>query len=218
VASRHEESIMKFTRTLLALAVATAAPSAFAQSADLSIQGKITPGACAVELGGGGIVDLGTLSVKDLSPEGQTKLPEKELPLTVTCDSRMRFALDGVDNKGDSAIGMSAYGLGLTPNDEKIGRVYLSFRNPTADGAAAYATSSSSNGETWNPSSSSERPLNTTLILGFNATEGVDTGPSPISLLQSTLVLDPYIVGTNELTIDDEVPINGSVTLDLVYL
>jgi type 1 fimbria pilin len=218
VALRHEDSIMKFTATVLALAIATAAPSAFAQSADLEITGKIYPGACTIELGGGGIIDLGRINVKDLKPEGANPLPPVELPVTVSCESEVRYALDGTDNTEESAHLLGGYGLGLTPDDEKIGQVILWFGDATADGVAAYKTVSTSNGQFWNDSTSMGRVLKPGDLMGFSAVEGVQTGPSPIKLLQASMRVDPFINGSSGLTIEDEVPVNGSVTIDLKYL
>lgn len=207
---------MKFTSTLLALAIATAVPNAFAQSANLEVTGTIFPGACSIELGGGGIVDLGRINARDLRPDAPTRLPEVEVPVTVSCESEVRYALDGIDNT--SVHPSSGYGLGLTPHDELIGRLGLFFAGRTADGVAAYSTVSVSNGQTWSRARAGNTGLAPSEIVGFSKVEGVDTGPSPIKLLQAMMGVDPIIHAANSLTIEDEVPINGSITIDLKYL
>jgi type 1 fimbria pilin len=218
VAQRHEDQIMKLTYTVLALAFATAAPSAFAQSADLEITGKIFPGACSVELGGGGIADLGAINARDLLPTSATLLPDVALPMTVSCESEVRFAIDAVDNNVGSSAFVGEFGMGLTANDEKIGSARLKLDDSTADGGTAYGTTSQNSGETWSPANIGSTGMTPTNILGFSKQTAVTTGPSPITLLQGSLVVSPKIAAANSLTIDDEVPIQGSITLDVKYL
>lgn len=210
---------MKFTTTLLALAMAAIAPNAFAQSADLSITGRIFPGACTVELGNGGVADLGSIRAETLNAAEETALDPVTLPMTVACESEVRYAFTGTDNAGDSSPYTGRYGLGLTPTDEKIGSATIKVMDVTADTEVGNGTSSSDNGETW--SSANPSGLNSILpshLLGFAKTQGVTTGPDPIKSLQSTLEVRAYIEPTDSLTIGGDVPINGSVTIDLLYL
>ena len=207
---------MKFSTTLLAVAIATLAPNAFAQTADLDITGKILPGACSIDLGDG-IVDLGSIHAKDLALDQQTVLPKAELPFTVICDAAMRYAIDAEDNTGGSASNQIGFGLGLTPNDEKIGHAVVEFSNTTADGGASYVTNSGDNGETWRYSGATNI-LKPDEIAGFNTTRLSTDGPSPIKMLQGTMGLLPRIARADTLTLSDEVPINGSITFELKYL
>lgn len=55
-------------------------------------------------------------------------------------------------------------------------------------------------------------------INGFSTAPGVVTGPDPIASLQVDLEVRTYVQPTNALTIDDNVPIHGSATVDLIYL
>nr|WP_256345713.1 DUF1120 domain-containing protein [Pseudomonas sp. PD9R] len=68
-----------------------------------SVTGVITPAACITNLAGGGVVDHGKISVKDLNPNSVTILPKYTLHLTVNCDAETRYALSPMDNREPDA-------------------------------------------------------------------------------------------------------------------
>lgn len=209
---------MKFTTSLLAVALASIAPLATAQTTtELSISGNIFPGACNVVLGNAGVADLGTINTRDLNETSVTVLPPVTLPLTVACGSAVRFAFQGVDNT-DGTPAPGRYGLGLTPALERIGNAQVNLLNVTADGETAYKTYSNNNGQSW--SVSGEGPMHDitpTHLRGYAKEGGVTTGPAPTQALQGTLEVNATINATRSLTIDGEIPVNGSVTLSLFY-
>lgn len=213
---------MKFSTTMLALAIASSAafaPSAFAQSADLSITGNIFPGACTVNVGSGGIADLGDINTVSLHPTDPTILRPVTLPLNVDCESEVRFALQGVDNTAESSTRSDRYGLGMTAHDEKIGHANILVADVTADGVPGHGTFSHDEGLTWNESHTGGHfTLAMPDMLGFAKEESVDTGPAAIKNLQGSLKVIAQIQPTNALTIDEDVLINGSATINLTYL
>lgn len=125
---------MKLSITLLALSIsasAAVAPTASAQSADVSMAGRILPGACVVQLGGGGVADLGDIRADSLNADVTTLLESVTLPMTVACDSEVRFAFQGVDNNNESSAVPYRYGLGMTSGDERSAvRTCLSQTSP----------------------------------------------------------------------------------------
>ncbi len=212
---------MKFSTTLLALAIASSAaiaPSAFAQSADLSVTGRIFPGACVVDLDNGGVADLGSIRLDSLDPDGTTTLDPINMNMNVSCESGVRFAFEGVDNAGDSSTVAAQYGLGLTAAEEKIGSARLGMANVIIDGESSHAMTSDDGGATWQimllPSGIQ---IGKTNLLGFN-TERVDTGPSAIKDMQAILQVEATIAPTSGLTVTEDVAINGNATINLVYL
>jgi type 1 fimbria pilin len=212
---------MKFTKTLLALAIASSAaiaPAAFAQSADLSVTGRIFPGACVVELGNGGNADLGDIRLETLQSDMHTVLDDVDLPMSVSCESTVRFALEGVDNTSDTSINAAQYGLGLTPADEKIGSARLGLVDVTMDGEEGHARSSTDGGATWTidlfPGFAH---IGMNSLLGFNTFLGNES-PAAIQNLQGTLKVRATIAPTSELTVTEDVLINGNATINLVYL
>jgi len=219
---RHEEFTMKLTHTLMALAIASSAavaPNAFAQSADLSITGKILPGACVIDLGNGGVAELGDIRSTSLDAEKMTELDPVDLTVSVSCDSAVRFALQGVDNTGDSAYTAFRYGLGRTADDEKIGSATIGLKGISIDSANGFATTSYDGGATWSNSVAGNPALiPTDGMVGFAAEQGVTTGPTGIESLQGTLEVKASIAPTSGMTITGDVPINGSATINVMYL
>lgn len=211
--------MMHSTTALMTLLLLLTAPRVLAQSAELSIVGNLLPGACNTVLEGGGVVDLGTTLAEKLSPSEETALGSVRLPMTVTCLVPVRFAFMGIDNTGDSASVATRYGLGLSPDGERIGGAVISFKDPATDGAPVHYTRSEDGGQQWEPSGNAGSTwLGKVSINGFSTASGVVTGPDPMASLKVDLEIRTYIQPTNALTVDDNVPIQGSATIDLIYL
>lgn len=210
---------MKLATTLLAIALAAAAPGAFAQSTDVSITGRIFPGSCDIQLGNGGVADLGTIKTTQFSPDAPTDLDPVSLTLAVACESPVRFALEGIDNRHESSAYTKMYGLGVTPESEPIGGAALSLAEVSADAAPAYGTASSDSGASWDVSSAAPASeMEPNQLRGFAKEQGVATGPAPTALLQGTLRVAARIRPTSVLNLSAEVPVSGSITLNVIYL
>jgi hypothetical protein len=210
---------MKFAPTWLSLAFVLAAPTALAQSTDVSVTGIIHPGSCDIQLGGNGVVELGTLNTVNLNTDVPTDLEPRKMTLAVSCDSPMRFALEGIDNRQESSVYTQMYGLGITPESERIGGAALSVEEPKADDAAAYGTQSVDSGTTWDASTAGPlNPLIPDSLRGFTTEQGVTTGPSPITSLTGNLVVGVRIQPTDVMRLTGEVDITGNITLNVIYL
>ncbi|SEM32292.1 Protein of unknown function [Pseudomonas sp. ok272] len=198
-------------RLLMMLLVA---PAVFADSAtNLSLRGAIVPTACEPMISGGGTVDYGKMSAKTLDPEQPTSLPRQSLLLSVRCEGLTLFNLTTQDNRsGSSAIHDDWHGLGMTPNDEKLGSVGFGLYHPVADGAEARTIISEDGGATWHPGS----------VLGHQLLLAVaqGTGLTPIAVkdFDAELVLYTLIAHANSLTLTDEIPMDGHTTVQLNYL
>ena len=129
------------------------APPAFAASnTDLSVRGSITPSACSPLISGGGMVDFGKMSAKSLNAEQHTSLPNQSMQLSVRCEAPTFFTLSTIDNRaGTSANHDRWHGLGMTPNDEKLGGSAFHLYTPVADGVAVRMITSVDGGVTWRP-------------------------------------------------------------------
>jgi hypothetical protein len=200
--------------TLTAALLAAGSSAAFAASSvDLSVKGVITPSACVPTLSAGGVYDIGKISAKDLNVEKYTRLQKGTLQLAVTCDAMTLMALEGKDNRaGSGFLEDYLFGLGLINGDEKLGTLLVKLTSPTADGSAGRIIESVDNGASWAASSSLLRDN----IISF-ADNTVDA-PIPIKQLTADLELEPIIAPTNSLTLDNEVAIDGSVTVTVRYL
>jgi hypothetical protein len=190
----------------------TGTTSVFAASTvDLTVKGIITPNACTPTLSSGGIIDHGKLSAKDLNPTGITQLPPQTLQLTVSCDAAISFALRATDNRMGSGSS-SDFGMGFINGTEKLGAYTLNLSAPLADGQAVQSIASFDNGTTWEKYSSFEH-----LLMLSVATPG-DTLPRPTEQLISDVVYSGYINRADGLDLSNEVNIDGSATIEVLYL
>jgi hypothetical protein len=203
-------------KTLSALWTAlllTAASPAFAASTDLTVTGIITPGACTPSLSGGGIIDHGKISAKDLVPNNPNVLPKQTLQMAVNCDAPVQYYFSPIDHRAGTAWNNSSnFGLGLTNAGEKLGSFYVDALKVTADGVDALPIISLDGGKTWIEDDWD--------ILNIWAVGAMGDTSTPLQVKDLTLDLQVItkIASGSDLTLTDEVLIDGLATLDLKYL
>lgn len=205
-----------------ALAMLTSTAHA-ASTVDLAVTGLITPMACTPLLSSGGLVDFGKISRNDLNLTNGTRLPHKYLTLTVNCNAAGRFALRMRDNRDGTAHVNSEifYGLGLDISGNKIGVYSVSFdpkQTVVDDLAVVYGTESTTGGLTWRTANLNPIDVGSRSLLGFTDVVGSTAGPSAIQTLTSTLKLEATINARQNLDLSVETPMDGSATLEVVYL
>lgn len=199
---------------VFALLLAASAPGAFAASStDLSVSGTITPSSCTPLMSNGGVIDHGKMTAKDLRPVNPTLLDPAEMRLEVHCEGETFFTLTTVDNRaGTSAINPAHHGLGMTPEHQKLGSVAFSLFDPMADETAVNVITSRNGGANWSLSPY----LGHEALTSFAAVGGPNT-PIALKTLSARLRAFTIIVPSSELTLLDEVPIDGQATLQLKY-
>ncbi|HWT67603.1 MAG TPA: DUF1120 domain-containing protein [Pseudomonas sp.] len=206
----------KTLNILLGAMLLAGSASAFAASSvDLTVTGIITPSACTPTLSSGGTVDYGKISAKDLNPDQATWLKSQTLQLAVNCDAATLMAVEAKDNRaGSSYISGDPllFGLGLINGTEKLGAMLIGLRSPVADGVPARTIYSYDGGSTWNTGNDLE--WNTLISVADTST----VAPIPVQSFTSDLRISPKIAPTNQLTLTNEVSIDGSVTLTVRYL
>ena len=206
--------MQRHTRASLALLLVACAPGAFAASStDVSVFGTITPDACTPSLSNEGVVDHGKLTVKDLDQAEPTRLTPGELMLEVHCEGKTLFTLTTVDNRaGSSAINPVHHGLGMVNDDQKLGSVAFGIFEPVADSAPVSTILSHDNGTTWRTSTY----LGHAGLTAFAASSAPFT-PIALKDLSARLRAFSMIVPADDLTVLDELPIDGQATLQLKY-
>ncbi|MCS4246938.1 MULTISPECIES: DUF1120 domain-containing protein [unclassified Pseudomonas] len=207
---------------LIALALSSGTAHAVS-TVDLAVTGLITPMACTPLLSGGGLVDFGKISRNDLNLTNGTRLPHKYLTLTVNCNAPGRFALRMRDNRDGTAHVNSEifYGLGLDTSGNKIGVYSVSFdprQTVVDDLAVVYGTESTTGGLAWRMANLNPIDVGSRSLLGFTDVVGSTAGPSAIQTLTSTLKLEATINARQNLDLSVETPMDGSATLEVVYL
>lgn len=190
---------------------------------EATLRARFAPAACEPALSNGGVVDLGTLSAKDLNSDKSSRLPPKSLALSVSCDAPTTFALIMHDNRSGSATTSSEgyYGLGTDNRNNKIGMYSVSVE-PTgtrADSfARVYQTRSTTGGGTWSTSSINALSIGQTGYLGFTDSVGNSSGPVLIQNLSTTLTVDVVIAPTNSLDLSSAIDLDGAGTIEIIYL
>lgn len=190
-----------------------------ASSVELNVGGLITPSACTPSLSNNGVVDHGRISVHDLEPWGRTQLPDATLTFQVTCQGTTLIAIKATDNRAGTAGYMdwatSFFGVGLASNNKKVGWYALKMNNPTADDVAG-ALIESPDGKTWVDAWDTVWQPN--WMRAFNGASEGSHAPLPIKSFKADLVISTGINNKQSLPVGEEVPIDGSATLDVVYL
>ncbi|MFL1504657.1 DUF1120 domain-containing protein [Pseudomonas sp. O64] len=184
-------------------------------SIELNVTGLITPSACIPTLSANGIVDHGKLPARNLNQHEFSPLPTQTLDLSVSCNEPVLYVLVGVDNRADSSLGPGFYyGLGTNIHvpSERLGTVSLGFREAMGDGERLLVLASSNKGETWFPESNAFPNI----YMGF-ARPGTLV-PEPHRLVNASLQINTSINAAAYLTLKQEVPLDGSIVLDLRYL
>ncbi|MBD8090244.1 DUF1120 domain-containing protein [Pseudomonas fluorescens] len=202
-------------KSLTAAALLLGSANVFAASSvDLTVKGLITPSACTPALSGGGTIDYGKISAKDLNADQSTDLPMQTLQFTVTCDAATLVAMEAKDNRegSDSNNDSMEFGLGLINGTEKLGGMQLRLVSSVADGVPVSTVGSYDDGKTWGYELALMRGnLIAPAVAGVNA-------PIPVQAWNADLRVQPFIAKTSGLTLTNEVAIDGSVTLTVRYL
>lgn len=188
-----------------------------ASSVELTVKGLIVPSACTPALSAGGVVDFGKIAAKDLNADKETALPTQQLQFSISCEAATLMAVRPLDNRtGSSSGGLDPekFGLGLINNGtEKLGYMGVRFLNTQiVDGQPASSVSSSQKEGPWIYS----RYWAHELYLAPSLPGG--TAPIPAKLWTGEMRIYAKIAPTSELTLTGEVPVDGSVTVEVVYL
>ncbi|MNH09446.1 hypothetical protein D3C79_689000 [compost metagenome] len=76
----------------------------------------------------------------------------------------------------------------------------------------------STRGTGWSTAGSTSKPLTTTTLLGFNDVENNISGPIAIRHLSTPINIMPVIAATDELDNRQDIHLDGSATIEIIYL
>lgn len=183
-------------------------------SVDLAVQGAITPSACTPSLSEGGVVDYGKIAARDLNYSTITYLQKFNMDFAVNCDAPALFAIRGEDNRPQN-FSAGGFGFAHASNDEPVGAFYLFISDYLADGAPVTAMSSR-DGQFWIPLSFFA--FEPGVLTGFGHVNAGVAAPTPTTDLSVSLSIEGVVYQTSWLPIHEEIPIDGSATLEVRYL
>jgi len=210
---------------LFGLLVAPAANAA--STAELKVAGRISPPACTITLGGGGLVDYGDIPTSRMNVNSPTPLPARTLSLNVDCNAPVRFALSAHDNRGASApisefsgnMGTwDHYGMGKFKN-RNIGWYVIRLQPAGLRGdGAAVAVLNKNGGDLWETDSVGQfgRANGSYKKKSFVSTGG--SFPDAFKSLSGTISIAPTINPLGGLSLTEEIPFEGSASIELTYL
>lgn len=197
--------------------------AAAGRSRETTLRASFAPAACEPVLSNAGVVDFGTLSSKDLNHDKSTRLPPKTLTLRVNCDAPTHFALRMQDNREGSATVNSEvyYGLGFDQRNNKVGLYSLIFdpASAVADSfSRVYRTDSTPYGAAWSTANTNPISIAQKSYLGFTDSAGSNAGPVAIQHLTTGVKVEVIIAPASRLDLSSAVYLDGSATLEIVYL
>jgi hypothetical protein len=185
-------------------------------AADLSVSGHIeSVSACNVALGNNGVADLGNLSRKDIRT---LFVRSSDMSLRITCQHPTKVGVGVIDNRkgtvppSEQIFGDQVFGLG----NPAIGSyVIASDGFPQADGREAFWIWGSKGDFPWWGDKGRNSVWSGSKILSWDV-DGPQTEPVAFKTLENTLLIRTTL--RRDMPFTDELEIDGSATLELVYL
>lgn len=223
-------------KSACAIAVLAASTNVMADSVDLVVKGTIAPIACQANILGSGVFDYGVISPSSLKADTINNLPAKTSNITITCDAPTKIALKAANNRGGTIpgrelnltydeptpgaklFGSTTYptlGLGMA-NGKKLGGWGVKFLNMKADNVVSDVIGTSDAGSTW-VKDAAMRPTSTGRLLTSMAKTGELT-PMTAKVFSYDIQVEAYINKTAELDVSKPAALDGSATIELVYL
>lgn len=212
-----------------------------ADSFSINVTGKIVPAACQAVFAGGDTFDYGTLSANSLSPTGETILPVKSTTFSVRCSAPMKVAFRLTDNRagtqmqwastyislvGESYIngGPVWLGLGTDSKGQPLGAWLARLSDMKADGKPVAATTNVMPNleDAWvyaNPADMvfKNYPGPYATSVG-NPDHSIGAHPLAFIVLNGTLEVQAAVAPSSTLDLTHPIQLDGSVTIEMVYL
>ncbi|MFJ7311543.1 DUF1120 domain-containing protein [Pseudomonas sp. NPDC098747] len=189
-------------------------------SADLRLAVTLVPAACDITLAGGefnfGTISSGTLSAARES----TKTFASTKNLSIVCTGPSLIGIRAIDNRTGTSIrsGDVYYGIGRDSKGGNIGYYLIGIGAvPTLDGVAAFKSKSDDGGVTWGTLNGTALSHSPGAVLSWNKIAD-NADPDLVTEVVQPLGVEMHIAPTNTLDISNEITIDGSTTIELVYL
>lgn len=185
-------------------------------SVDLFVKGRILPASCDINVSKN-TVDLGDMLAGDLSQDSVNALDERQAGFTINCNAPTLVAMRPIDNRAGTAFNSDheTFGMGLDSAGNKIGRFKM-YMNVAGSSGLASITSYNEGGNWTNGGFFS--PGKGTLHGAGKNKDGV-WEIQPITSITGHFGFNSmYLVPMKDLSLGDEVKIDGHATIELVYL
>lgn len=212
---------------LLCAGLAHAGGSGAASMAPLEVMVTLTPAACTPTLSNGGVADYGAMNANILRQGQVTALPVISMTFSINCDAAAKFSIRAIDNRsaslvsgivaagsGDGALGDDYnFGLGKVAGRNIGGYSIRLMPNTYTGDYRPVKLMSSSDGNTWNDAGNGA--VSKRLRFSWGADNGAVDAYKAIS---GRLSVHPYVNKAENLPLGQDIPLDGSATLELHYL
>lgn len=186
-------------------------------SVDLFVKGRILPASCDINVSNN-TVDLGDMLAGDLSQDSVNEFAERQATdFTINCNAPTLVAMRSIDNRAGTALNSDheTFGMGLDSAGNKIGRFKM-YMNISSSYNLTPITSfnggtSWSNGGFFSPGKGS--------LHGAGKNKDGAWEIQPITSITGHFgIKSMYLAPMKDLSLGDEVKIDGHATIELVYL
>jgi type 1 fimbria pilin len=228
---------MKLIHKIFALTTLTVASSAaFAQTApapiNLTVTGKIVPVSCNVTIDANGVFNYPDISAGILNQSAPYQMGALDKNFTINCPSAAaKVGFSVIDNQNTSAAwatldvpgvtGAKAFGLGIA-GGKNIGAYALTMDTFAVEGENGQLLSTNDPASGIWAVNTGVTGLENTVATTYNLAKATDTDaiPHPYQNYSGILHVQASINSKDELAgaLDDNVALNGSATINLVYL
>ncbi len=190
--------------------------------AQLVVRGTITPAACNLSLGGGGIIDYGTIRSGELSQTAFNPREEKTTSVAVNCGTTpAKFALAVTDlQAGSKVTGILGagyteaqnFGLGAV-SSRRTGGYSVTLRDLRSSGVVLNPIMRGSTGA-WQSSDGNVAQAPSQ----YSWRNGSTVTPASISQLTGVIAVKAVINRAQDLDLTRDVTLDGRATLVLSYI
>ncbi|WP_339527790.1 DUF1120 domain-containing protein [Pseudomonas mucidolens] len=208
--------------TMGAICLAASLAAQATNVAQLIVRGTIVPAACNLSLGGGGIIDYGTIRSGELSQTAYNPREEKVTSLMVNCGTTpAKFGLTLTDLQAGTKVsgilgsGYSEaqnYGLGAV-SGRRTGGYSLTLRDLRSSGIVLHPIMRVSSGA-WQHSDGKVAQVPTQ----YSWRNGSTVTPASIAQLTGVIAVKAVINKAQALDLTRDVTLDGRATLVLSYL
>ena len=206
-----------------------------AETAEMTVTGRVLPPSCTIDLSSG-TINYGTLPVSKLNagtPTAVTPWMGGNTPtdtLNIACDAPAQIAVQLLDNRANttapgvilgSVLDASAteiFGLGLDGAGTSVGAysVTATDTGATVDGSTGKVITSA-DGSSWSDGANVLFSNQAGWLMSWTAA-GSGAAPEPVTTIAQALSINAAVVGTDTLDTSSPVSLDGSLTIELVYL
>ncbi|MCA1325337.1 DUF1120 domain-containing protein [Herbaspirillum sp. alder98] len=211
------------TALVLAAAAATITVpgDALGASTHLQVHGVVRPAACTPALQGDGTIDYLDVGYRSLSQTEINRLPTREIELSITCTAPARVGIRTVDNRSASKVAFPSiidqaamYGLG-TVGKTNIGAFRVAITKLQAGSVPLdLLVRGPQAGAIWTKSSTGTVRTDQTLSWGDANTVAVGS----YQRITATLGVTPVLNRASLLPANEIINLDGSATIEMVYL